>query len=501
MDEDTPKFEPFDPNHQILLFVKRYDPRQQLLEFDGHYIVSQSDRPVELIVKINERHQRASNHPIKLYEEVRPTMVEKIKLKESFHKLELGTGDIIVYTEDIPPEELQQSEMPTPQHYYDHLINSIPVNFRDRNNPKDASAAFTLTLSKKMNYEAFSAIVAKHIGVEPLYVRFVTHSPYGGEGPRNEIKREPEKLLGDILQPNQYTPLADTLYYEKLEIPITEIENKKAVTLFYLTPKLTQEGPYKILVEKHDTIAEVLENFRLKLKSLNGKTNHANHHPSPLPSTPSSVQDSDTEMKDTAIAAALPNSAHSSENHMNEIEVSSSPQNHHIQHHQDQQQQQQHTGTGRWRLIEVYNHKIGRIFENNESVKSISDGSYTYLAEEIPGDQLELNEDDQLVAVLHFSKDPYVAHGTPFLFLLKKGEPFKETHQRLQKKLGLSDKEFEKYKIALVSYSRPTYFTAEDDSTLNEHKFASHEYLGLDHLDRSRSNRSYYAEKAIVFKN
>ena len=36
-----------------------------------------------------------------MYEEVRPTMVEKIKLKDTFSRLEIGTGDIIVYEEVV----------------------------------------------------------------------------------------------------------------------------------------------------------------------------------------------------------------------------------------------------------------------------------------------------------------------------------------------------------------------------------------------------------------
>lgn len=130
-------------------------------------------------------------------------MVEKMKSKETFQRQEIGTGDIVTYCEDVPAEELHGLEYPTVGSYYEHILNSIAVYFKDRTAPKDASKQFTLILSKKMNYQTLSEKVAKYLDVDPLMIRFVSHNIYN-DSPKIEIRREPERILEDILQPNTY---------------------------------------------------------------------------------------------------------------------------------------------------------------------------------------------------------------------------------------------------------------------------------------------------------
>ena len=140
--------------------------------------------------------------------------------------------------------------------------------------------------------------------------------------------------------------MAEILYYEKLDMPITELENKKPVTVSWVTPKLTEEGPHKLLVNKTDNVEQLLEVVRTKVKS-----------------TPAPV-------------------------------------------------------TRKLRLVEVFNNRVSKVYENNEPVKSLNDYSTLY-AEDIPADQLHVAEEDQLVNCFHYHKDPYSSHGIPFLFLLK----------------------------------------------------------------------------------
>lgn len=68
----------------------------------------------------------------------------------------------------------------------------------------------------------------------------------------------------------------------------------------------------------------------------------------------------------------------------------------------------------------------------------------TYRIEEIPRDEINLPEDELLIPVSHFYKDVYNAFGIPFYIKIKQGEQFAAVKERLQKKLGVSDKEWEK---------------------------------------------------------
>lgn len=111
----------------------------------------------------------------------------------------------------------------------------------------------------------------------------------------------------------------------------------------------------------------------------------------------------------------------------------------------------------------------------------------TYRIEEIPRDEVNLSEDELLIPVSHFYKDVFSAFGIPFYIKIKQGEQFAAVKERLQKKLGVSDKEWEKvcdkfflffwisfvilfvivlqYKFALISMGRADYIT--DDAVIN----------------------------------
>lgn len=51
-------------------------------------------------------------------------------------------------------------------------------------------------------------------------------------------------------------------------------------------------------------------------------------------------------------------------------------------------------------------------------------------------------------------------HGVPFRFVVKPGEKFVETKKRLQARIGVQDKDFLKYRFALIqvaTFKQPSY--------------------------------------------
>lgn len=73
----------------------------------------------------------------------------------------------------------------------------------------------------------------------------------------------------------------------------------------------------------------------------------------------------------------------------------------------------------------------------------------SYRIEEIPHDELHLNDDEMLIPVGHFHKEAFSTFGIPFLLKVKQGEQFSQLRERIQKKLDIPDKEYEKVKKAL----------------------------------------------------
>lgn len=67
-----------------------------------------------------------------------------------------------------------------------------------------------------------------------------------------------------------------------------------------------------------------------------------------------------------------------------------------------------------------------------------------YRFEEIPQDELSIADDEMLIPVSHFYKNVHELFGIPFFVKAKQGEPFTQLKNRIQTKLAIPDKEWEK---------------------------------------------------------
>ncbi|KAJ0732977.1 putative ubiquitinyl hydrolase 1 [Helianthus annuus] len=155
------------------------------------------------------------------------------------------------------------------------------------------------------------------------------------------------------------------------------------------------------------------------------------------------------------------------------------------------------------RLLEVFYHKIYKIFPLNEKIENINDQYWTLRAEEIPEEEKDLGPQDRLIHVYHFTKDASQNQqvqnfGEPFFLVIREGETLAEVKVRIQKKLQVSDEEFSKWKFAFLSLGRPTYL---QDSDVVSTRFqrrdvygAWEQYLGVEHSDNT-SKRSYAANQ------
>ncbi|KAH7866206.1 hypothetical protein Vadar_017070 [Vaccinium darrowii] len=156
------------------------------------------------------------------------------------------------------------------------------------------------------------------------------------------------------------------------------------------------------------------------------------------------------------------------------------------------------------RLLEVFYHKIYKIFPLNEKIENINDQYWTLRAEEIPEEEKNLGPHDRLIHVYHFMKDTAQNQvqvqnfGEPFFLVIREGETLAEVKVRIQKKLQVPDEEFSKWKFAFLSLGRPDYL---QDSDIVSNRFqrrdvygAWEQYLGLEHSDNA-PKRSYAANQ------
>nr|XP_028946223.1 ubiquitin carboxyl-terminal hydrolase 13-like isoform X2 [Malus domestica]XP_028946224.1 ubiquitin carboxyl-terminal hydrolase 13-like isoform X2 [Malus domestica] len=158
------------------------------------------------------------------------------------------------------------------------------------------------------------------------------------------------------------------------------------------------------------------------------------------------------------------------------------------------------------RLLEVFDHKIYKIFPNSEKIENINNQYWTLRAEEIPEEEKNLGLYRRLIHVFHFTVtvlnqmvDQVQNFGEPFVLVIHEGETLAEVKIRIQKKLQVPDEEFSKWKFAFLSLGRPEYLR---DSDIVSSRFqrrdvygAWEQYLGLEHSDKA-PKRAHAANQA-----
>ncbi len=136
----------------------------------------------------------------------------------------------------------------------------------------------------------------------------------------------------------------------------------------------------------------------------------------------------------------------------------------------------------------------------------------SYRLEEIPPSQEVLSGDEILVPVAHFQKEVYSTFGHPFLIKVKDGERFESVKAKIQKHLDLPDKEFEKYRMCIVTMGRARYVEEMQHDTVRIREFLTgtasatannfKPYIGLEHVNKNSKRPRYnYMEKAIKIYN
>ena len=172
------------------------------------------------------------------------------------------------------------------------------------------------------------------------------------------------------------------------------------------------------------------------------------------------------------------------------------------------------------RLLEIVSHKILNVSKEDTRIESLATTqSKTYRVEEVPTGQARVAENELLVPVVHFQKEIYSTFGHPFFLKLKEGEKFESVKEKIQKHLDLPEKEFEKYRLAVISMGRAKYLdgggegaaaAADGPQTVKIRDFINSgatgsnakPYIGLEHVNKNSKRARYnYMEKAIKIYN
>ncbi|XP_051150225.1 ubiquitin C-terminal hydrolase 12 isoform X2 [Andrographis paniculata] len=412
----------------ILLFFKLYDPEKEEIRYVGRLFVKSTGKPIEIMATLNQLVGFAPDEEIELFEEIKfepSVMCERLDKRASFRFSQIEDGDIICFQKQILPESEGKVRFPDVPSFLEYVKNRQIVHFRFLERPKEDE--FSLELAKNHTYDDVVERVAQHLGLDdPSKIRLTPHNCYSQQPKPNPIKYRAVDQLLDMLV--HYNQISDILYYEKLDIPLPELQCLKTLKVTF--HREDEAVILNIRLPKQSTVGDVLNDIKTKVNL---------SHPN----------------------AEL-------------------------------------------RLLEVFYHKIYKVFPVQEKIENINDQYWTLRAEEIPEEEKNLGPNDRLIHVYHFTKETTQNQvqvqnfGDPFFLVIHEGKTLADVKVRIQKKLQVPDEEFSKWKFAFLSLGRPEYL---EDSDIVSSRFqrkdvygAWEQYLGLEHSD-TNPKRPYAASQ------
>ncbi|KAI7815889.1 ubiquitin carboxyl-terminal hydrolase 5 [Gamsiella multidivaricata] len=417
-------------NGSIMIFTKYYDPFSAKLEGVGKLYVQKTAKVGDIVPILNERKGFPANTPLKLFEEIKPTMIEPMKMKLTFHQSEIQGGDIIVFQKELTPKEAndlreQNAKASIPQ-YFDYIYNRVVVDFKPKNDEDGTLQTYSIELSKKSTYDQVAQKLSEKLGVDPLHIQFTSASSPSGL-PKNTIRRATNLHLQEMLSPSYVHQAVsqNILYYEKLNISIVELESKRLVKVTWLGPTMKDESTHELLLLKTSTLSALVDALLQKVK-------------------------------------LDPN------------------------------------GTQKLRTFGVFNGKPIKEYGPLDPISSIHDSLPIYV-EQIPTDELDRKDDEQIIPCFHFQGDVSRTHSIPFRMVIKEGEPFSELKARIRARLGMNEKDFSKVKFILYQ-STNKISALNDDDILSDAELGPGDAIGLDHIDKSGRSNRLGLEKAITIR-
>ena len=289
----------------------------------------------------------------------------------------------------------------------------------DKNLPNDDG--FTLTLSLKLKYDELAKIVGDHLKYDSLKLQFFRSNLYdlksASVNPNQSIKFGSDFQLKDAFNMNIGKPqqqgqqqggggnVGRKLYYQKLNIKVSELEERRPFKCLWLSPNLKVEKEVTLMPFKKASVKELLSECKAELINLE--------------LIPHDLGESATfKLRLAEIVASKMHRIFKEETLIEQLETQTTN-----------------------KVYRVEQIPVDELSLNNNVVVSVNKG------------------DEYLLAVAHFTKEIYATFGTPFYLKVRQGELFKDIKQRIQKKLDVSDKEFATVKFIYLCHGGYKKFT------------------------------------------
>ena len=263
----------------ILIFLKHFDADAQTLRGVGHIYVRKQQKVSDMVPMIMDimgwskeiphvsngvTNGNGSPPMLSLYEEIKHSMIEPMKPKATLQQAELQDGDVVCFQRNLPEKQAtgitQTGGYLDARDFYDHLLNRKTISFSPRFATEIYEDDFKLELSRKMSYEQFSAKVGEHLKVDPTHLRFSTVATATGKV-KTIVRRNANQNLSQIMNPQFGTYASnnqrdDALYYEVLDMSLSELDTKKSMKVSWVTEGISKEVCTAMLIRNCLVLAQ-----------------------------------------------------------------------------------------------------------------------------------------------------------------------------------------------------------------------------------------------------
>lgn len=428
---------------RTLMFIKYFDPTTQTLQGLTTWVGRTSNVIGDIIPVVQKALGCDPDTKFRLLEEVKPMMIDILDPSATLVDCELVDGDVICVEKIPPSQDIPSGGFRTAQEYYDFLHDRVQLTFRRRVDPD--------------SYE-------------------VTEEPDAGN-PSKDLdlwlsrSHTYDQMVQVVGQTLQVDPTHLKLFTTNPNGSVKQAVKRGNTTVSQMISTSYRNTYTRVILYDvlRMSLAEYESKKLVRFIYLTEGLSQEHRHEVLLPQTG----------KISDVLAYLSSKAKLSAEERDRVVFWS-----------------------------ARNHVFVENLPRDRSVMELDD-SVTVYCQQLADDEVEwygkgnLVEDGVMVRVFQYHREPGHSHGVPFKFLLKPHEPFSETKVRLQKKLGMFDKIFDRIKFSFVKaeggYSKPQLIDNEEVVLFDHFGAATNGFLGLDHM--TKSPRRVHGERAIFIKN
>jgi ubiquitin carboxyl-terminal hydrolase 7 len=239
----------------IFVFIKYFDVEQQKLHYLGKLYLPRTGKVMDIHPRLCEMANLPTTSKIRVFEEVKPVMIEPLDAKKTFKTLELQDGDILVFQK----EDVQHAKYKEAPKFYDYLVHRVTVKMVARNGDDEAfPEGFKLEVHRKDKWEVLLSKVATTLNIPETHILFSKCGPTGAA--QDLMRRTGVVEIGDLLPPvhaaGSYM-FPNTIFYQAFEVDVSELETKTYVTVEWVSLPMSEPKPIKLLVPKDGALGDV----------------------------------------------------------------------------------------------------------------------------------------------------------------------------------------------------------------------------------------------------